>query len=368
MAWTQDFLDTFSTYQVANILSEGHWTSGLNGGAVTIAEDGLQGLGGGGTMSRTIGSTTAGRIVAARWSGHLNTGESCVFAIRDNSAVVQLALTYLESTGDLKLYFPNGSSLVTSGLNLPNDALRNTVLAVYFDGANLHFEVRNDTIQVAALTSSDKGGTASLYATALTPQLGIITLNKDNTIQGVNRLAWVYGKVYSGSGGIWGSTDLPGNVSRGVQRATADGFFDATKPNAHWQPNTGTNYAGTVNEQLCDENVTYIKTTSDPNNSPTSLDRATWVLGATPTNLASVEAVQRRTVLTSAAGAASMKLMYRTAGDSNSANNTFGSAFTPASSYQVVLTQLPTDPRDASAWTKGKLDSLEMGVECEDLA
>ncbi len=360
MAWTLDFTDTFSYYPVTTgaVTALGRWTI-LNGAssAVTIAEDGLQGIAPQ-DLRVNLGTTTSGRMVGCRvFPSDFVNGESGLLAILDDSGLI-ISIARDETFGWLKLYRPGATT--TSATAVSALAGINLELAFLADGTNHHWEVRVDGVAIADLTGS--------AANATTYQLHTISPSRGGG-SGVcqSDYSWFWSKTYSGAGGIWASSDFYGNLKRGVKRADAEGFFDAATASAAWEPLSGATYYEMLDETLADSDTSYIKTITDPGGAPASTDRASWEFSDSADDIDELVVVQKSTLIRTAAGTSSVKLFTRTEGNTTPSANTYDVAIAPASAWTIETIFYPLDPRDSSAWSKAKLDTIEGGIETQDL-
>ena len=360
MAWTLDFLDTFTHHPVttSGVTLYGKWSS-LNGTSapVTIAEDGLQGIKPQ-DLRRVLLGSTSGRIVGCRVFPTLFVnGSSTLLALFGGAS---FWITYDELSTEITLNRPAGGPITSALITLPSLQGANLELAAWCDGADAHYEVRVDGVQIADLTGSVPLVSSPTLDT-ISPSFG------GGSGVSFSTYAWVWSKKYSGSGGMWSASDFLGNVRRGVQYADADGLFDAQEVGANWQPNSGSDFFSRLNETLIDGDTTQISTTADPDDSPTNADRASWTLEDSAADIATIKAVQRCTTIRAPSGTNDVKLFTRVDTDADPANIALDAEFSVSSGWSIKQTIYAVDPRDSVSWSKSKLDSLELGIETQDL-
>jgi len=363
VAWTLDFFDTFTHYEVttAKVTSYGKWTS-LNGTSApaTIAEDGLQGIAPQ-DLRANMSTSTFGRMVGCRvFPNAFVNGASGVLAILGGGAL-QFSINRNETSGAITIHLPDASS-ITSATTLSAGTGYNLELGGFLDGVNMYYEVKVDGVQVADIT--DLVGTAYVTTVALdtiSPSRG------GGSGVCLSDYAWMWSKTYSGSGGIWAAGDWIGNGKRGVLYPSAEGLFQKTSAGAFWTPNTGSTYYEALDETLVDEDTTYLTTTNDPNDTPLNTDRASVKLQDSAADVDTILIVQRSTTLRAPVGTNDAKLFTRVDTDSTPSNTTLDAEFTVPSSWTTKRTIYGTDPRDSGAWSKAKLDNLEIGIETQDL-
>jgi len=362
MAWSFDFGDTFSTYNMARVTSEGHWTS-LTGiaNAVTIAEDGLQGIAPQ-FLVKNLLTTTFGRMLVARIRPTApQNGASGLLAILGSDGTLKFSINYNEVSGVITLHLPNGSSITSADPNavLPNLQMVNLGLTGLLDGVNMYYAVRVNNVVIGDLTGQAAFAT-TIPLSMISPSRGFGS--------GVcfSQYAWMLSKTYSGTGGMPVNADWFGNLKRGVLRGDEDGQYPAVQVGARWIPNSGTKYFSRLNETLSDGDTTRATNIVDPGGVPTAVDRMSIQLEDPPVTLVNIGAVQRRAVMKMQTGSGTARLFY---GLTGSAGDTYDlTNVAVASSYNAELRPLILDPRDNAAWNRAKLVNLDLGLECFDLA
>lgn len=360
MAWNLDFMDTYLRYNPAEAASLGKWNS-ISGSGTWTADDGQQALVCS-QLSKTIPGSTRGRIVGVRCKTPADPGGGVVFNIvtlRDQASGNPLRLDYLPASGFLRLFRPGGGffdSTDPTG-HIANQVEANFEVALWFDGALAHYEVKVDGVTVV-----DMVGTQAVSGTSM--QMERIAFG-DGPTSSAGKYSWFWTKTWNTVGGIWGSSDFYGNVLRGHEAPDDDGQYPAVQPGARWLPNSGVKYFSRLNEAQADS-TTYASNIVDPNPPGAgAVDRMSVQHSDPPTTLVNVKAVQAVCVAKMQSGTGTARLFY---GVTGSAGDTFDpTSFSPSSSYQYVTRPLITDPRDGAAWSRAKLVNLDIGVELVDL-
>lgn len=375
MAWNFQFLDTFAHYTLTEAATKGKWTAAVISLAGASVEDGLQTASVGTQTLKTFtgyasqAAKPQGRIVAIRCSNAFFTSVfRTVCAVTDSVSGDTVALQMQDVTGQLRVINGPATYIKTDTvqqLSITQGQLHNFQLAVWWDGAtHYEYEVKVDGIRITSLTVS--GGLGPV-ATG-TPGLDQFSMNLALGQVGPQVVHWIWTSQYSNSGGKFLSSDFMANGKRGVQLPSQDGLFAGNVVGALWDPDTGHGnpYFSRINETLASQ-TQYIKTTSDPNGLPTVLNRASVEMASIPTTITTILAVQRSTLLHAEVGTGTVKLFTRTKGDTNPANTTLDAAITPLSSPTITTKAELVDPRDGAAWTRAKVNSLERGIETQDL-
>jgi hypothetical protein len=362
MAWVRDWMDTFLRYPMGSIASLGKWTT-ASGGTPWTAADGMQGLACS-QASKTILGSTQGRIVGLRCRTGSNTGAGHlnIVTLRDSAAGNPLRLDYNTLDGTLRLFLPGGGFFNSTDPigQIPNDTEANFSVAVFFDGALAHYEVRVNNVVVP-----DMVGTQAVVAS---PQMSYIGVGDGPTTSNSDYV-WIWTKTYSGSGwgGAFVDADYYGNVLRGVIVPDEDGQYPAVQVGARFLPSGGsTKYFDRMNEALADSDTTYASNIVDPAGAPGSVDRMSVTLTDPPATLVNVKAVQRCTLWKMQSGSGTAKRFFGVSGSAGDTYDAEGTLTVP-SSYQYALSNPEVDPRDAVAWNRAKLVNLDLGVELFDL-
>jgi hypothetical protein len=359
VAYTPAFIDTGAHYTLSAAISQGKWTSGTTAPtAITIAEDGLQGMRGG-AMTKVI-TGAAGGIIVSRWAGAVNTGLSCIFKMAGTLSQ-SFKLNYNENTNRLVLTTPDAVAHTSVQFSIQNGLFYTTEFAYLYNGTNFIYALYLTEPSGSPTLINDVG---SSIVTASVPSMTDLSINDGATL-GMDQRSFIACKQYSGSGGQWSVGDLYGNVSRGLLYPNSDGRWPATTPLRTWTPSTGSSYFGVLDETLA-STTDYITEATDvnsaPNGSPDFLDRASWSFTDSPASVLSVPHVQFNNLVQMLNGTATYKLLLK----NNVADDTAVSItpLTAPAAWAWRLDSYGTDPRNGNvAWTKALLDSIEVGIE-----
>lgn len=367
MAWNAEWMDTFAHYPIARASVLGKWTSQIvTPVAVTIVEDGLQGLTGG-TLSKTL-SGTRGRIIATRGAttGGLSveTILKCCTDFNDHT----IALTVDQGGGGSRvtINLPDGSFITSTQVTIDNGAFYNFELAFLYTGTELQYEAYVDGVKLLDIGST--------FATTETPLMTRITTYYSLTFQGLNARSFIATKAYSGSGGTWVANDLYGTVKRGISYAIADGNAPAGEVGRNWMPlTTGGTFTAEIDETLGDEGTSYIITDDNPGETLTPANEATWFMQDSPTDVPNtglvtdVPHVQVSNLLAFSGATGTVYFVVREETQPLLTVDYHVGPQAITSSFRYYSLSFGSDPRDPAPWTKARLDTLELGVYAYDV-
>lgn len=377
MAWNAEFMDTFAHYPVPQASILGKWTSATGAApvAMSIPEDGLQGLQGG-FLSKTLAATT-GRIIATRGTTTGNaTIETVLKCCTDtNDHVVWLSVD--ETNGHVTMNFPDGSFITSQDVAITNGSYYNFELAFLFTGTQLAYEVYIDGVKLNDIGSAYAGAGATD-----TPNMTQVrTFQSLGSFPPLFARAWIACKRYSGSGGQWVPNDLYGTVKRALLYPMADGNAPAGEVGRNWRPDllTGT-FFSRVDEGIADGGASYIFTDVDPGETLDDPNMATWFMQDSPAdvpNAGLVTDVPHVQINHEAIFAGTFGTVYWSLRDDTNTVHPLGdyhigepanpsNAQALTASYRIYPISFGRDPRSGDTWRKSNLDNLELGVRAYD--
>jgi hypothetical protein len=364
VAWTAAGmpLDCFTFYDPTLAVTQGAWTSGTPGTAVTITEDGMQGLRGG-ALAKTI-TGSAGNIVVTRGaSASSGSGKEQIFAVTGTSAQA-VGLHFDKSINRVVLVTPDSVSHTSTQFSMQQGVFYTYELAYLYTGAAFIYEVYINGTKLLDVGSS--------IATATVPSMNSLNIFSGVT-NGLDQRSFIACKKYSGSGGQWSASDLycqadpaiAALLKRGSLRPSADGRWPATTPSRSWIPSTGSSYFGVLDETIA-STTDYISEFTDVNGSPGGapnyLDRASWAFADSPSNVLTVPHVQFNNLVEMLNGNATYSIYLK-----NNVADDSATAITPitaSGSWTWRQDAYDTDPRNGNiAWSKTLLDNLEVAIE-----
>lgn len=366
MAWQATFLDGGQYYDPTLAVSQGVWTSGTPGVAVTITEDGFQGIRGG-ALSKTI-TGSDGNIVCTRCASGLGVSGKEEIVCMTGTLAQTIRLTFDKATNRIQLTTPDAVLHTSTQFAMQQGVSYTYELAYLYTaaaGGTCTYEVYINGTKLTDVGSSVVTGS------------GVPSMNAVNTFSGVtnsiDQRSWIAVKRYSGSGGQWVAADLYCQASpsiaallkRGSLRPNADGRWPASTPSRSWIPSTGTTYFECIDETIA-STTDFISEFTDVNDSPGGapnyLDRASWAYGDSPSNVLTVPHVQFNNLVEMLNGNATYTLYLK-----NNVADDSATAITPitaAGSFTWRQDSYDTDPRNGNiAWSKTLLDNLEMAIE-----
>lgn len=373
MAWDQDFLDTFLGYPLGSgsPTALGKWTAQniLNSG---VGEDGSQCISAPNQLSKTLPSSSTGRLVGMRGkmtAVSAGTGVSAILYIKDSSANIRFILEYVESTGALRINPPDNSTSVGATITSatafpPNNSWQTIEVGLFYTGVTA---APNNTaiweVKVNGVTVADLSGS---IGNSTTPTLQQIQLGSGAGSPGLIGYSHIWSKKYSGSGVAFAAGDFLGNVQRGILRPDAEGSNYPPAVGTRWSPISGSTFFEMVDETLADSGTSYILNTTTPTGAIN--DKASWRFSNSASTIQTVKMVQRQTLLRLAVGtSATFKMGIGATGQTGDTQMVFDSlASNSPSAFTFHLTQYPTDPRVApngGAWTKAKLDTIDGAIQ-----
>jgi hypothetical protein len=362
MSWDLKFLDTFQVCAPADSFNLGKWTtSDVGFGNTTSPEDGLVAADGGSNCRRAVSGMNSGAIVGTRCRFN-NPGAGYMGLLMIDCGANQMRLDYNATTGGFRFFLPLGGNVdTTADGTVSNGTIADAEMAVWFDGADVHWEVKIDGNVMPTLS-----GTAS---TGTTPTISYVGCGAAGSVLGSNMRAHFWAKGYSGSGGLWSGTDYYGFCARGKKKVSADGQYAAGAGGARWAPASEPTYFEELDEDQGDSDTSKIVNTTDPGGSPAAADRAALEYEDLPAGVITLKAAQRTILGRKTSGtSATIRLGYSERGSTGDANVVMnaGTLALP-SAWGYLIDPLPVDPRDAGVLDVAALETIDGIIQMEAL-